>query len=1029
MHTNPLKALSQAGLLIPLLIAGTPALQAQMVTGERIPGYKQVFGLDEGRKTKAFTLEEIRSTPAANIAWPGEQLELAFRFVNQLDTPMDIDAHWDLIPYGTKSKPNDVWEPDLFALGQTQSIPLKIQAPAKGSIELTVRPPLPEKHGGFALVLEVPGHGRVFAATMARVPKPDPERAQFPTYALDMPWPHEISTQTYKLFQRLGVKGCRHGVGYFPTTSPDFQERWDDLAHHLREMQEHNITVLITIGEGGAPMPLGKPRPWLQEDGTMKEIFQADYAWLPEYDADFQKWCHRLAAEFGWPKGPVNAVELWNEPWEAVSISGWAADIPRFREIYENMALGIESGRKEGGTQVLIGGACSSTNTRDKLFPDGTDKFLKWLDFVSIHYQPLAADPALEPKWMTRKAPYGPVRVWDTESWIANSEDRIAGVIASMRSQGQSRTAGIYGGNVYEMQWNHDMHDKQTSVVQTWSPAVAVAAVQQFIGQREFRQILFTNGLPWIYVFDGIKSKDDGTLVVLGDLGAVYDRDRTLFRGVGSLKKSAFQAPKPGGSDDDKKLAASPVLQDTTLTLPDNNGEFVLFDFYGNPLPSVSGKITIPLNGLGYFLRTTGAKGSFDKLLSAVRKARIDGYEPVAFTACDFTRRPAQSSIFKITLVNILNRPITGTLTLTLDGCELTSPSQRLELKPNETRELRVELRSAREREDNSYALSARFDAGADGACEHKETLHANVTVRKTINVDGQLDDWKGALPLPTGGAGIQASLTEAAWLPFNKVDDSARSGLTIAYTAYDDNYFYFAAKVVDNSPYEGGPRFENRDDDSYFYPDKSYTLPKDGHKELLWPQGVRHFSYRRDFEIPSGVGNMDNIQIAFNVLPTEKKPLYSHPKGTMPHYMTYADTDYEFVFNTVAPQFGGGVETWCLLKPGMPRKHFFPRQPKSAIDGGPVKDAKLVMRREGNLRILEAALPWSAIPELRKSLDAGKTFKFSYRVNDNKGPANELAAGRSVSKINTMTFHCDWQTHWANELEFGFEKANSKNK
>ena len=41
------------------------------------------------------------------------------------------------------------------------------------------------------------------------------------------------------------------------------------------------------------------------------------------------------------------------------------------------------------------------------------------------------------------------MRVWDTESWIANSEDRFAGVIASMRAQGQSRTAGIYGGNVY----------------------------------------------------------------------------------------------------------------------------------------------------------------------------------------------------------------------------------------------------------------------------------------------------------------------------------------------------------------------------------------------------------------------------------------------------------------------------------------------------------------------------------------------------------------------------------------------------
>ena len=39
---------------------------------------------------------------------------------------------------------------------------------------------------------------------------------------------------------------------------------------------------------------------------------------------------------------------------------------------------------------------------------------------------------------MNRKSPYGPVRVWDTESWIANSEDRVAAVIASMRPRARA---------------------------------------------------------------------------------------------------------------------------------------------------------------------------------------------------------------------------------------------------------------------------------------------------------------------------------------------------------------------------------------------------------------------------------------------------------------------------------------------------------------------------------------------------------------------------------------------------------------
>jgi hypothetical protein len=59
----------------------------------------------------------------------------------------------------------------------------------------------------------------------------------------------------------------------------------------------------------------------------------------------------------------------------------------------------------------------------------------------------------------------------------------------------------------------------------------------------------------------------------------------------------------------------------------------------------------------------------------------------------------------------------------------------------------------------------------------------------------------------------------------------------------------------------------------------------------------------------------------------------------------------------------------------------------------------------------------------VKQRRDAGQPVKFSFRVNDNRGPAYELAAQRSVSKDNPFAFHNDWQTHWANELEFGFEK------
>lgn len=126
---------------------------------------------------------------------------------------------------------------------------------------------------------------------------------------------------------------------------------------------------------------------------------------------------------------------------------------------------------------------------------------------------------------------------------------------------------------------------------------------------------------------------------------------------------------------------------------------------------------------------------------------------------------------------------------------------------------------------------------------------------------------------------------------------------------------------------------------------------------------------------------------------------------------------------SNAAPAYGGGTEIWRLRHPEMPDKHFFPRQPKSAKDG-PVKGGKLIIRRVGNTRIVECAIPWSEIPAAKQRRDAGQTLKFSFRVNDNADVGClELAKNRSVSRNSFPAFKADWKEHWANEVEFGFEK------
>ncbi|HEY8966841.1 MAG TPA: hypothetical protein VIM58_10380, partial [Candidatus Methylacidiphilales bacterium] len=125
---------------------------------------------------------------------------------------------------------------------------------------------------------------------------------------------------------------------------------------------------------------------------------------------------------------------------------------------------------------------------------------------------------------------------------------------------------------------------------------------------------------------------------------------------------------------------------------------------------------------------------------------------------------------------------------------------------------------------------------------------------------------------------------------------------------------------------------------------------------------------------------------------------------------------------NQVDAAHGGGTEVWRCLVPGMVRKMFYPREPASPLDGA-VRDARLVVRRDGNTRIVECAIPWGEIPKVREAMKAGRTVKFSFRVNDDKGPAMELAQDRSVSRKDPYAFHPDWVEHWANEVEFAFEK------
>ncbi len=654
------------------------------------------------------------------------------------------------------------------------------------------------------------------------------------------------------------------------------------------------------------------------------------------------------------------------------------------------------------------------------------------------------------------KSPYGRVKIWDTESWVANTDDRVAAVMAANMSTGHDRAVGVYGGNITSDNGYRESHrmlddngkEQPIDVTQTWSVAASVGAAQHFLGERDFKEMLFKNGLPWVMLFDGLptsasgpKDPEDGTIVVVGDLGEEFGGDCLLFRTARGLYEATHRAEKgklaaalaalpARGADADRsrlegEIKAFSILRGATLALADAGGRYALYDFYGNREPARGGKIVVPLDGRGFFLRGDGRPGSFAKLAEAVRHGQIEGIEPIAFQALDMTEPIESHPTLRLRLTNVLNRPVTGALSVKLGGLKLGAVPARLTLNGNETRQLDIPIVGGSTADSNNYPLAARFDVSSSLFALHEETLHVNLIAHRTITVNGSLDDWKGVAPqqiVVNEQAG--PSLTEAAWLPWKKFDTSVKQGVATAWLAFDDDFFYFAAKAADTTPDPGMLRYETRDEDADFYPPVATTSSKDrGEEKLVWPEGIRRFTYRRDPELPAGsMPNHDNFQIAFNVLPADQKWMYPYPPGTMPGYTGYVTTDYEYALNPVADSHGGGTEIWRLQYPGMPHKHFYPREPKSGLEGA-VKGGKLVITRDATTRIVECAIPWSEIPAVQAAMKAAQPIKFSYRVNDNGwGGCMELAKNRSISKRG-QAFTVDWAEHWDNELEFRFQK------
>ncbi|NJL31838.1 MAG: hypothetical protein HC898_09510 [Phycisphaerales bacterium] len=633
------------------------------------------------------------------------------------------------------------------------------------------------------------------------------------------------------VLQRLNIRAMRMEVPFVPENQHATYHGGVmlEIEEELRRLHAHNVTVLAEFGTGPAPQPLGRPRPHLDAEGVMLDG-KMDHVWLPEWDGEFKAQVKHLISELGWPKGPITGVMLWNEPWEGHSISGWQADMLRYRELYKLMGEAVHEAEAQAGVQVLVGGCDSHTNTLDKLFPDGSMEFLPYLDFCSIHYQGLQS-PAHFMIWRDRQEREGRVLIFDTESWVANTDDRYAGVVAANHTAGYDRAMGVYGGNVVDVLshrrvrmvdvWTPEGRKQQPARLGAYTLAASVGAVQQFIGDRPFRKVLFERGLPWVFVFDGMRDDPgDGTVVVLGDLEALFTGGLALWSRTATTQQAgqrlqlleqlrSSKIPQEQAQIQEQ-LAQRHPYTDAKLIIPaEGDAPFAMYDFQGNRLPAQQdGTIVVPLDHRGFFLRATDGKAaSFAKLLQALDQSQVRGLEPVHIVLRDFLKPVDDGATLRLELTSHHNQPIDGELRIEIDGLEINPPG-RLKLKPRQVQLLEIPVRG-QPRPDNEYLTTVVFDAGDLGMAVHHESMHVNRIIHRSIAIDGNLEDWQGAYTQTVAASGTATrTLTEAAWLPFEKFTPRGQNNFASAWLAYDQDYFYFAARITDDSVDPGTLRF-----------------------------------------------------------------------------------------------------------------------------------------------------------------------------------------------------------------------------
>ncbi|MEC4819139.1 MAG: hypothetical protein SAK29_38580 [Scytonema sp. PMC 1069.18] len=341
-----------------------------------------------------------------------------------------------------------------------------------------------------------------------------------------------------------------------------------------------------------------------------------------------------------------------------------------------------------------------------------------------------------------------------------------------------------------------------------------------------------------------------------------------------------------------------------------------VYDFRGNRINNLN---KIPLNPVEVVYIIADMPTS--KLKQILQNADFQLNTELKTTVLSLSGLVTTGRTIDVKVENVVNKPVNGTLKINPpQGWTLSTDSIDLKnLQPGEQRVISFPINSFSTNSDNNYNLSYSLSiSGKSSPQVGAWKIQSAYAPKKTINVDGKLNDWDDVIATSMGNGAYKFKV------------------------AWDINNLYFAGEILDDN-------------------------------HAPFPPFNPSFDWFRENRVDGAKGddNTDGLFIAIDCTKNNPDDLL---KGHLLYEKALAsDVDYEF-FATYSQ--GNQSELWRYRAPGTNHQGYYPTNatlnpPLMKMNASPSggKEGKIQFSRAGNKTIYEGAISLNTIPELKSEL------------------------------------------------------------